>query len=419
MEKNVKYSIVIPTYNHLEDSLKPCLESIKKYTDEDNVEIIIVANGCTDGTKDYADSTLGKSFEPIWLWFDEPLGYTKATNIGIYHSSGEYIIILNNDTVLLDQHKNQWLEMLEKPFIENKNVGITGPMKVFDKNFQKDFIIFFCAMTKKSIFYEVGILDEIFSPGFGEDIDWCIRLQNKGYDVVQVPYFSNTYNDEVKNKAAMIGGFPIYHVGEKTFDEDPTFQDIITRNIKILDDMYGNFNEKWLPYPFSKEQWNNRGIRLHLGCSMLYLNDFINVDIDNPIADVEADAANLSAFKDNTISLILASHLIEHFNKYDAIKALKEWYRVLKSGGWLVIEAPDIEKCFKLYLEYDDKEKKDEMLSCIYGLNIYGTFMAHLWGYTGKDICNLLKEVGFSYVEEKEPIQHLGSTHNLRVDARK
>jgi hypothetical protein len=47
-KSNPKISIVIPTYNHLEDALKPCIESIEKYTTMDEVEIIVVANGCSD-----------------------------------------------------------------------------------------------------------------------------------------------------------------------------------------------------------------------------------------------------------------------------------------------------------------------------------------------------------------------------------
>ncbi|NDF51158.1 MAG: glycosyltransferase [Betaproteobacteria bacterium] len=49
----MRYSIVIPTYNHCEDLLKPCLESIFKYTDMADVELVISANGCTDGTQAY------------------------------------------------------------------------------------------------------------------------------------------------------------------------------------------------------------------------------------------------------------------------------------------------------------------------------------------------------------------------------
>ena len=51
--EKIKYSIVIPTYNHLEDLLKPCIESIYKNTDMSQVELIVSANGCTDGTQEY------------------------------------------------------------------------------------------------------------------------------------------------------------------------------------------------------------------------------------------------------------------------------------------------------------------------------------------------------------------------------
>ena len=69
----MKYSVVIPTYKHLDDCLKPCLESIAKYTNPEDVEIIVVANGCgDDGTKEYVES-LGEPFK--LLWFDEPIGF--------------------------------------------------------------------------------------------------------------------------------------------------------------------------------------------------------------------------------------------------------------------------------------------------------------------------------------------------------
>ena len=49
------YSIVIPTYNYCNDLLKPCLESIIKYTDLLDLEVLVVANGCTDNTKEYVE----------------------------------------------------------------------------------------------------------------------------------------------------------------------------------------------------------------------------------------------------------------------------------------------------------------------------------------------------------------------------
>ena len=49
----MKYSIVIPTYNNCDKYLKPCIDSIVKYTEMTDIELVISANGCTDNTKCY------------------------------------------------------------------------------------------------------------------------------------------------------------------------------------------------------------------------------------------------------------------------------------------------------------------------------------------------------------------------------
>ena len=228
-------SIVIPTYNHCNDLLKPCLESIIKFTDLSQIEVLVVANGCKDNTREYVES-LGNPFKLIWI--EEPAGYTKATNVGIEQSKGEYIVLLNNDTVLLDQTRHKWIEMLMEPFLTQSNVAITGPSKNLDENSWREFIIFFCAMIKRSVYEKVGVLDEIFSPGFGEDTDWCARAEDEGYKVVQVPTV-----DPLKKGTGklMIGDFPIFHEGEATFGNDDTkFQWLIKRNSEILQQRYRN-----------------------------------------------------------------------------------------------------------------------------------------------------------------------------------
>ena len=155
----MKYSIVIPTYNHLDDCLRPCLESIIKYTDLTNVEVIVVANGCKDGTRAYVESLPSGNFK--LLWFNEGIGYTKATNEGIKVAKGEFIVLLNNDTVLLEQQKSTWLDLLVAPF-EDPKVAITGPMQNFCDTALRDFLIFFCVMIRASVFKEIGILDEVY-----------------------------------------------------------------------------------------------------------------------------------------------------------------------------------------------------------------------------------------------------------------
>lgn len=241
-----KYSIIIPTYNHLEDCLKPCIESIIKYTDLSDVEVIIVANGCTDGTEAYL-KTLNQSFRHIWI--KEPYGYTKSTNLGIQIAKGEFVVLLNNDTILLDSPKNMWLEILRKPFDSNPKIGISGPSLSYCPNANDFFMIFFCVMIRRSLFSEIGILDEIFSPGFGEDTDFCLRAKKHGYEIVQVPSNKQLEEREVADDRlymfpdgraiTLVGDFPIYHRGEGTFGNwGKDGDELLNRNRAILKDRY-------------------------------------------------------------------------------------------------------------------------------------------------------------------------------------
>lgn len=217
-----KYSIVIPTLNHLEDCLKPCLESIFKNTDLEasNVEIIVVANGCTDGTHDYLQGTqvaVGSDRLKV-LSFSQPLGYTKATNMGLKLTTGEFVVLMNNDCQVLDfAKKGEWLDMLASPFyitsdLLDKSVGVTGPSKLFSKETERHFVVFFLAMIRKELFDEIGYLDETFNPGGGEDIDFCARAENAGYKLVKVPEDDNLWKYETS--------YPIYHKGEATVHSD-------------------------------------------------------------------------------------------------------------------------------------------------------------------------------------------------------
>ena len=222
----MKYSIIVPTKDHCEDLLKSCLESVKKYTKLSEVEVIVVANGCTDKTAEYVNS-LGKPFKLIWS--DAALGYTKAANLGIDSAQGDYIVFLNNDTVLLNQNPNDWLETMARPFADG-NVGVSGPSKITCKATGVSFIIFFCAMTSRKVIDKIGKLDEIFSPGFGEDIDFAAKCYRAGLRVVQVPSEKALeYRPEFR-----VGSFPLYHAAERTVHELPQWADIIERNNATL-----------------------------------------------------------------------------------------------------------------------------------------------------------------------------------------
>lgn len=232
-----RYSIVIGTYNHLDDALKPCLESIKKYTDLSTCEIIVVANGCTDGTEEYVNS-LGEPFKLVSR--TEPLGYAGAYNLGCSEATGEYLVLLNNDTCLLEQETNTWLKMLEHPFRTLNNVGVTGPLMAKSPAGSRDFLIFFCVMTPKVLFDRLK-LNEDYKVGGAEDNEYCYEALKLGYSLVQVPN-----SDDLKynpNEQRCVGSFPIFHHGEVTMRSLPEFDAAFKDNLHKLAMKY---NPSWI-----------------------------------------------------------------------------------------------------------------------------------------------------------------------------
>lgn len=231
-----RVSIIIPTYNHLEDCLKPCLESIIKYTDLRDKELIVVANGCTDRTVDYvlAASAIHPTIKLINIPY--PAGYTHATNLGLSLSRGEKIVFLNNDTILLSQTKDEWIHLLEAPFIDPA-VGVTGPLKLTADGMTFEFIVFFVAMTTRKVFEEVGLLNETFSPGGCEDMEFALRANLKGYRIALAGEGMRPQPDG----KAFTGTFPIYHKAEGTFDHIPSYKQSFKDNITKLHKLYPQY----------------------------------------------------------------------------------------------------------------------------------------------------------------------------------
>ncbi len=367
-----KYSIVIPTFNRCDELLRPCIESIIKCTDLSNVEVIVVANGCTDNTREYVED-LAEMYEredtsnrvyddkgevifyirdvalaPITpfklIWSDEALGYTKATNLGIKAARGEYVILLNNDTVLLEAPINKWLEMLERPFLEKQEMGLTGPLILHDDYANHPVLIFFCVMIKKEVFDKIGLLDEIFSPGGGEDIDFTIRAAQAGYtfDICD----GGIRGDK---KSPNIGAFPIWHAENKTFVHIPEYTNYIVKRNGFIN---------CLRY--------NKEIRLNLGGGGINFERFLSVDKYDKRAHILLDITKLTEFADNSVTEIIASHVFEHLNPYHCMDILKEWRRVLKPGGKLTMEMPDIEKLCARFGKADWGERFG-ILNAVYG----------------------------------------------------
>jgi len=393
-------SIVIPTYNHCDDLLKPCIEGLIKHTDLSKVEVIVVANGCKDNTKEYVQS-LGHPF--VLIWEDEGLGYTKATNLGIKQALGEFVVLLNNDVVHLDHGhpKHTWIEMLKAPFVDEK-VGITGPLMLHDDYADRKVMIGFCMMVRAKLFDIVGILDEGFSPGGGEDIDLCCKIEDAGYKQVIVP------NDNVKMTWTNVGEFPMYHKGEGTFTtgEFPEYGSSI---IKV------NGMRNMLRY--------NKHIKLNLGCGGVAIPGYIGVDKFDVRAHIVMDVMNLQ-LPENSVEEIQSLHMLEHIDPHIVTDLLKSWLKILKPGGKLVLELPDIEKLCESFVTAT-KADRYSILNCFFcPLKTTGDgdpnriTSPHLWGWYPEILGDHLSWAGFERVVFL-PEQHPHPMHNFRTEAYK
>ncbi len=138
-------------------------------------------------------------------------------------------------------------------------------------------------------------------------------------------------------------------------------------------------------------------MKLNIGCGKTYKDGFINIDaFDSTVADKIMSANDLK-YPSNTIEQIQACQLIEHFGLIKSIYTLAEWFRVLKPGGILLIETPDLEKSFKGFIEGDIETRKN-ILTWIYGTDAKG--MSHLLCFPTELLEILLDKTGFTCIKK-------------------
>jgi len=133
---------------------------------------------------------------------------------------------------------------------------------------------------------------------------------------------------------------------------------------------------------------------IHLGCGPDRIPGMINCDAFDDAADMKLGATDLSPFGDGTVDLIETHHMVEHLTSTEAERALKEWARVLRPGGWLVVTCPDLEGVAKKFLRADPERRWQSIAPMIYGSQEHAG-MFHHSGYDATRLRQLLEEAGF------------------------
>jgi len=218
----MKYSIIIPTYNNSEYTIK-CVNSIKKNTND--FEIIWV----DDASESTEYENVKKYLEQNNILFQtirkkENGGFVSSVNSGIecaLKSTSKYIIIQNNDTIVYDD----WIDNMTTVMECDENIGIVGPLTtgfdvqsidrlmVFYKEFPKDIqskfakekrcdfinfistkykegylktferVAFFSVMIRREVFEDIGKLAIEYGYGYWDDDDFCERSLRSGWDI--------------------------------------------------------------------------------------------------------------------------------------------------------------------------------------------------------------------------------------------
>ncbi|SRR5579883_149596 len=146
-------------------------------------------------------------------------------------------------------------------------------------------------------------------------------------------------------------------------------------------------------------------LKLHLGCGCNVKEGYFNIDQYVSAPGVTyIDIFNLP-IEDNAVDEIFTEHMLEHLSKYEVPLVLKEWARVLKPNGKLVMNLPNLEWCLLEWLNKPEEERWGWQIDTIFGLQTHpGEF--HKTGFTEPHLRQLLTDAGLKQISIHEYWSH-------------
>ena len=227
-----RVSILIPTCDHIRD-LETCVESIYARTTYPDFEILLIENNSKEEQTFRSYERMQKEHPDtlkVVTWTGKGFNYSALNNFGAQYATGEYLLLLNNDTEVIT---SGWLEEMVM-YAQQKRVGCVGAKLLYpDDTIQHAGVGFgiggvaghlhkyfpatsdgymgrlnyvqdvygdtaACLLIRKEIYDEVHGLDESYAVAFN-DVDFCVRVREAGYTNVFTP-FAQLYHYESKSR---------------------------------------------------------------------------------------------------------------------------------------------------------------------------------------------------------------------------
>lgn len=200
-------SIVIVTFNN-QDLNRQCLESLLGDTDYPNFEVIVVDNGSHEGTPELLRRVAAADPRVRIILNPDNKGFAAANNQALAIARGDFLCLLNNDTVVA----GAWLSTLVRYLQRDPRLGLIGPVTNAIGNEAQipvdyeqigdmpgwaaahcrrhrgqlvdiGMLAFFCVVMPRAVYRTVGPLDEAFGIGMFEDDDYNDRVRAAGFAV--------------------------------------------------------------------------------------------------------------------------------------------------------------------------------------------------------------------------------------------
>jgi len=241
-------SIIVVTYNNVAYT-RLCLESVLENTHAPRFEVIVVDNASSDETRDYLSKLEGIRV----ILNDRNEGFARANNQGIAASKGDFVVLLNNDTVvppgwscrLLRHAANaevglvvsvtNWsgnesrIEVDYRELADMESFASRRAAEHDGERFDIGVAAMYCVGMRRDVFERVGPLDERFTTGMFEDDDYSRRVRDAGLRVVCAE-----------------DAF-VHHFGKASFKKlsESEYSDLFERNKRLYEEKWGT---AWVPH---------------------------------------------------------------------------------------------------------------------------------------------------------------------------